>query len=183
MRRATKGGRTRGMTARDHNAIADLVDRFEFGADDRGEQLRPDGIRIANITGSDLRAGEIVGLADHVAAVLARFGDGRLIADYEFPGFAAHQVYNAEEYDRRAHWDRLAVVRDAAKADSIIRADAAGPLAVELAVRNEHHTHAEPDPDDLEQWRTAWHGAPILYREHLPDANAAKPAAVAHEAK
>lgn len=160
------------MTARDHNAIADLVDRFEFGADDRGEQLRPDGIRIANTTGSDLRAGEVVGLADHVAATKA-IDDGRLIAAYEFPGFAAHQIYTAEEYLARTHWDRLAVVRDAAKANSIVRADADGPLAVELSVRNEHHTHARPRFLDPERWETAWDGAPILYREQLPGAKAA----------
>jgi len=175
--RVRKGDTRRHLTARDRNQLADAADAAAFPPElDTASGPDPAFVQVSNNTAHAIPARSVVGLLEPAAATLASHADGAGQIPLELETRWRNQTQwtgdTGGTFDTAKYWNRYAITTAACAAGAMVRAAWRGRVAITLTVRNQRHTHAEPDPDDREKIRSSWHGTPILWREDLSSAEA-----------
>jgi hypothetical protein len=170
--RVRRGDQKRPLTARDRNALADAADRAARPPVASPVHVPdPSLLNVSNDTSSEIPARSVVGLVEPAVATLASHADGIGQIPTEFETRWRNRLEwtgdDSDPFDFGKYWNRYAITTRHANPGALTPAVWRGRVIIDLTVRNRRHTHAEPDPDDREKMRTAWHGTPILWSETL----------------
>lgn len=172
--RVRRGDRKRPLTARDRNAMADAADFAARPPVPPHVQIPdPASLYVSNATSSVIPARSVIGLVEPAVATIDGHADGigQIPAEFE-SRFRNRPEYTGDdsdpfEFDFAKHWNRYAITTRHANPGAMAAAVWRGRVVVSLTIRNRRHIYAEPDPDDREKMRSAWHGTPILWSETL----------------